>query len=184
MPKGQYQRESLESRLEKQSSRNEATGCLFYTGHLDRYGYGQTSVSGKTTTVHRAMWISKNGEVPEGKIIGHSCDEKYPADSNENRKCFELSHLYLTDTKENIQRAYRLGRAKISSGAFKPGQTAGEQNGRSVLTKEKILEIRRRFNAGLRHGEQVEMAIDYDVEPVTIQAIIKGRIWKDAEYFP
>jgi hypothetical protein len=183
MPKGVYDRESLEDRLEKLSSRNE-NGCLIFTGHIDKDGYGQVSLKCKTLHVHRAVWIDKNGPIPEGMIVGHLCDDKYPTDSNENRKCFELSHLCLMTIKENIQRASALGRLKKTSGAFTAAKTSGENNVKAKLTGEIVLEIRNKLKDTQKYGNLALMAEEYGVQYQTLYKISKGILWNKPEFFP
>jgi hypothetical protein len=169
----------LAERLSKLTSRNEETGCLFYTGHIDKYGYGQISVNGKTKTTHKVAWELANGAVPEGLCVCHSCDIKFPAGSKDNRKCCEVSHLYLATARENTERTKTVGRHIVSSGAFKKGDCAGEKNRRSILTKAQVDEIRQRKANGLNYGELKCMAEEYGISYPTIQAIVSGRLWKE-----
>jgi len=177
MPKGQYQRPSLADRLPALTERNEH-GCLLYKGHLDRYGYGQISVGCKTITAHRAVWKQHNGEIEKGVIVGHNCDEKYPIDSKENRRCCEITHLYATTIAENTARMYALGRAATSPGAFKPGQCKGENNLNCKLTWVKVKEIRAKIAAGIAHGKLKDLATEYDVTYGLIQKIKGNTAWK------
>jgi len=70
------------------------------------------------------------------------------------------------------------------SGSFVAGSGAGEANIKAILTKEKVLEIRRRQKAGIPYGGLKKMVEEFGVTYVTLQAIVGGRIWKGAEFFP
>ena len=178
MPKGIYERESFDSRLARTTTRNVETGCLLYTGNIDRSGYGQISVSCKTVTIHRAVWKSIHGDIADGIVIGHLCDEKYPIDSIENRRCCEITHLYLTNTKENTQRMYALGRGVTPSSAFKPGQCSGENNLNAKITWVKVREIRAKIAKGLAYGDLTKLATEYGISYPLAQKIKDGTKWK------
>jgi hypothetical protein len=171
MPKGKYDRKPIEERLLEACSRSVETGCLLYNGHIDRYGYGQISHNSKTRTCHKLMWELKNGEVPEGMEVCHSCDEKYTVDSKENRRCCEPSHLYLGTRKENAERMKQLGRAK---GGAKPGDGVGEENGNCKMTDAKLLEFYNKSNGPLAYGGLKKLAKEYGISYPLAQKIRGG----------
>lgn len=181
MPKGIYDRESLEERLNKHISKDEKTGCWLYEGHLDRYGYGQISDNCKTRTAHVCMYELKNGKIADGYIVGHLCDEKYPVDSKENRRCCNPDHLKAMTIKENNARTKALGRSVVSSGAFKPGNGAGENNIKSKLSTEIVLTIRTRFMKGVPYGALLKWAEEYNISYITIQAIVGRKGYRKDE---
>jgi hypothetical protein len=181
MPKGIYTRTSLEERILKLISKEESTGCWLYQGHLDRYGYGQISINSNTTTVHRCMYKLKKGEIKEGYIVGHLCDEKYATDSKVNRRCCNPDHLQLMTIKENNARTKELQRSVISSGAFKPGHGSGENNIKSKLSTVIIVEIRSRFMKGVAYGELLKWAEEYNISYTTIQAIVGRKGYRATE---
>lgn len=178
MPKGVYNRKPIEERLLESCLRCDTTGCFLYTGHLDRYGYGQISQDGKTRSVHKIAWELKNGPVPDGMEVCHTCDEKYPIDSKENRRCCEITHLYLGTRKENAERMSQLGRWK---GGAKPGDGMGEANGNCKLSDEdyeEILRIRREHDKKVKPYMELyaELAVAYGVSVITIQKIVGGKL--------
>ena len=174
MPKGQYKRKSLEERVLALISKDKTTGCWIFQGTIDKDGYGQISNNCKTVQVHRAMYQSKNGNIPAGLIAGHTCDDKYPKDCKEYRKCCNPDHITPMTLKENVNRAVQLGRYVVSSGAFKKGDKSGENNNKCKLSSAKVLEIRQHFLKGVPYGGLKTLAEEYDVSYITIQAIV-GR---------
>lgn len=73
----------------------EPTGCLLWTGGLDRYGYGRLKVDGSMRRVHRLMWELHEGPVPAGLELDHLCRV---------RRCASIAHLEPVTGKENILR--------------------------------------------------------------------------------
>lgn len=73
---------------------------------------------------------------------------------------------------------------KTTAGAFSKGSGSGETNIKAILTKDKVLQIRRRYIAGLKYGELKKMAEEYGVSYPTIQAVVGNRIWTEPEFFP
>lgn len=71
----------------------EVGGCLVYMGHLNKGGYGELSSSGKYHgMVHRIVWESANGPIPEGLVVDHTCFV---------RPCVRLDHLRLLTNATN-----------------------------------------------------------------------------------
>lgn len=96
--------ENLKIRLEQKSKWNE--GCLEwqpnYRTRGDRptlgkdgkkyCGYGLLRYKKKMMLAHRASWLVHNGEIPEGKLVLHHCD---------NPLCINIKHLYLGTHQDN-----------------------------------------------------------------------------------
>jgi len=183
MPKGVYDRKPLEERILERTSKDETTGCWIFQGHIDKDGYGQISDKSRTRHVHRCMYEIKHGAIPEGLVAGHLCDDKYPTDCKLYRRCCNPDHIKSMTTSENIQRASNLGRLVVTSGAFKPGHGAGENNVKAKLTGEKVIEIRKR-GATAGYGDWRSLAEEYGVQYETLYKIMKGKLWNKPEFFP
>lgn len=72
-----------------------------------RRGYGRARRQGwESTSVHRALWIEKNGPIPDGLVLDHIiCD---------NKSCVNPDHLKPATNKENCDRAERIQAARRS----------------------------------------------------------------------
>ena len=66
--------------------------CWEWTAHRNTDGYGQLNIGGKVERVHRVAWVIAYGEIPDGLLVCHRCD---------NRCCIRFSHLFLGTEKDN-----------------------------------------------------------------------------------
>lgn len=129
---------SLRERLYSRGKRT-AEGCLEFTGYIHPTGYGQIG-SGQRNVLrcHRAAWVLEYGQIPDGLWVLHHCD---------NRKCFNVEHLYLGTCKDNT-------RDMISRGRDRKALGIKSSNGR--LTWEQVQDIRRRHVKGRAAGHGVK----------------------------
>ncbi len=82
---------------------NLLSSCIEWTREIRANGYGRAKIKGKNWSVHRYAWTVVNGPIPEGLFVCHKCD---------NRKCYNVEHLFLGTAKDNIQDCHNKGRSR------------------------------------------------------------------------
>lgn len=127
-------------------------GCWQWRAHTDKDGYGILPGTNKNTRSHRLSYEIHIGEIPEGLIVCHHCD---------NPGCVNPNHLFVGTPKDNANDALQKGRHYI-----------GEKNGRSKLTAENIKQIL----SSTMSGQQ--LANKFGVTRSTINNVRKGVTWK------
>lgn len=134
--------------------------CWIWNGSKahKRGGYGQIS-NGRNNVLkaHRVSYEYFNGEIPNGLIVRHICD---------NPPCINPKHLLVGTTKDNARDAIERSRAthQVMSGEMCPA---------SKLTWEQVLEIR---SSKESYGK---LSKKYNVSKTAIANIIKNKVWKD-----
>lgn len=74
--------------------------CWEWLASKDRHGYGQIRLNGETYRAHRMAWALFFGDIPEGKLILHKCN---------NRACVNPYHLYVGNYRDNALDAIEAG---------------------------------------------------------------------------
>jgi hypothetical protein len=121
-------------------------------------GYIQIGIDGKKKLLHRVMFELHFGEIPQGKIVSHSC---------KNRGCINPAHFFLA-TPEQMRKT------KSSNKGLSKNQ--GEDHGRAKLNDKTVSEIKTLLsNNDLTVGQ---IAYLYGVKYHTIYQIKIGRRWK------
>lgn len=156
--------DSFWSHLDKSSS---PKGCWLWLLGRDRGGYGKTKHQGRSWRSHRLAWSLRNGPIPEGLQVNHSCDV---------RLCCNPAHLTVGTQKDNIKEAVSRGRMASGDrqGLRKNPASAprGERNGSAKLTADQALSIRRSSSPVL------QLASEFGVSKATVRFIKSRRIWK------
>lgn len=127
-------------------------GCWQWRSHTDKDGYGVLPGAHQNTRAHRLSYEIHIGQIPEGLIVCHHCD---------NPGCVNPDHLFVGTSKDNAQDALQKRRNYV-----------GEKNGRSKLTAENVKEI---LNSSL-NGQQ--LADKFGVTRSTINNVRKGTTWQ------
>lgn len=74
-----------------------ADGCWTWPGATNSAGYGNIgNGKGSTSLVHRVAYEDRNGPIPDGLTIDHTCN---------NKLCVRPDHLEAVTRTENIRRA-------------------------------------------------------------------------------
>lgn len=88
--------------LEKIMSRIEKTpSCWIWRGTHDKSGYGTFHHQDKTYKAHRVVYTLLVGEIPQGKLLLHSCD---------NPSCVNPQHLQPGSAQDNMEDMMKKGR--------------------------------------------------------------------------
>jgi hypothetical protein len=144
--------------------RREPDQCWPYLGAIHRTGYGRFSVRGangsrRLLTAHRVSYALVNGDIPEGLLVCHTCD---------NRSCVNPNHLFLGTDADNARDRDKKGRLKYS--VF-PGET----HHNAKLTNEDVMEIRERA----RSGElQSAIAERFRICSSQVSQIVNRKRWR------
>lgn len=128
--------------------------CWPWCGSFAR-AYGAFWLDGKTQQAHRVAYVLSKGEIPEGMMVRHTCD---------NPPCVNPNHLVLGTNDQNREDMVSRGRSAY-----------GENSGNAKLTDQSVSEIRSR--EGYR-GIQKALALEYGVSQVLISMIRRNKIWK------
>lgn len=142
-------------------------GCWLWTGAVFNHGYGcfNSKFGGKrwVTTASRASYILHKGEIAEGLVVCHTCD---------NPLCVNPDHLFLGTDKDNVQDAIQKGRFQNTGN---PCYQRGSDRTRAILTEDAVRAMRARRKAGER---VTEIAKAYGIEEGTARAAINRHTWK------
>lgn len=116
---------TIEERLRSRLKENLTTGCLDFQGAKVADGYGQIKIDGVNHRAHRLAYSLFVGEIPEGLLVCHKCD---------NPCCCNPEHLFLGTDAANMQDKVTKGRC--SKGLALP-QTKVTEDMKSQMMKLK-----------------------------------------------
>lgn len=130
-----------------------SNGCFICTSHYKNSdGYPNAKIRGKTRIISRFIFEECFGEIPEGMVVRHKCD---------NPSCINPEHLELGTHKQNVNDRVQRNRS-----------AHGESHGRAKLTEKDVVSIR---NSRL---PIIELSKKYSVDPKTIRLVKERKIWK------
>jgi hypothetical protein len=88
------------------------SGCWEWQRAL-RNTYGVMKYEGKNESAHRLSYRAFRGEIPDGLLVCHKCD---------NRKCINPKHLFIGTYSDNTRDCLEKGRLVIPKGVpYKKG---------------------------------------------------------------
>ena len=93
----------LSTRLENLSQPEPNSGCFIWLG-TTRNKYGIINYDGKPRFAHRIYWEYYKGEIPDGMLVCHTCD---------NPMCVNPKHLEVVSQQENIRRGAGLKLSRL-----------------------------------------------------------------------
>jgi len=128
----------------------DENGCWICTSHMPHKGMGRRyfkcTVHGRAELMHRHMYRLVHGDIPEGRVVRHTCD---------NPLCINPAHLLLGTHADNVRDRVNRGRSAI-----------GEKNGRAKLTEAQVRAIRQasgRTGASLARQHQVDRKVIHNI---------------------
>lgn len=136
----------------------EGAGCWEWRGPLTPGGYGHARLadSARPHTAHRVSYMYTKGEIPEGMVILHRCD---------NPRCVNPEHLRPGTQKENLEDMTNKGR-RVAKGA------CGQDNPSAKLTDVETLDI---FRSALLGERRKQLAKNFNVSVAQVNRICQGK---------
>lgn len=148
--------------------RDDLWSCWEWQGARNQDGYGTLWVDGSKQRAHRVAWRLAVGEIPEGLLVLHRCD---------NPPCVRPDHLFLGTPADNTADMMAKGRARYGIATDRSGWRAprGERSGAAKLTEQAVRTIR-------TSGEsQYVLARRYGVSQVAIHKVRARKTWTHVE---
>lgn len=149
-------RESVEERFARQIIKRGPDECWEWQAATTEGGHGQFGAGDIRTTAHRFAWALENGNIPDGQVVRHSCD---------NPPCCNPKHLLLGTQLENMGDCVDRGR-----------NNKGEVTGTSVLTEGEVLQIREKW--ATRKYRQKDLGREFGVTQNTIHKVVRRVTWQ------
>ena len=137
----------------------EEDKCWEWRGTAGTTEYGQTSWLGKDMATHRIAWMLTFGEIPDGLLVCHHCD---------NPPCCNPKHLFIGTNQDNIDDRERKNRNWMP-------HSRGEEHGHHKLTEKDVKEIRDLYSTG--KYSYLKLAKLYPVSWGAIRQVIKRQNW-------
>lgn len=164
MKNGKLYRMPISSEVRKRKSKpsrkisftvNE-NGCFEVDSHVpNTNGYTVATIRGKRKLLHRHAYEECFGDIPEGMLICHKCD---------NKKCINPEHLEVGTHRKNVQDA-------IDRGLY----STGENHPNSKLTENEVRSIKVMLNSGMKNADIAKVT---KTRADAIYDIKHGKRWK------
>lgn len=132
--------------------------CWKWVGPVRPNGYGQIQEGGKgsrTISAHRLSYQIHKGEIPEGLVVMHSCD---------NPSCVNPDHLSAGTYKENTSDMIAKGRKRTVA-------PKGTGNGKAKLNDGLVRYIRQ------SDKKPASIARELGLSENCIRGVLSGRTW-------
>lgn len=124
-------------------------------------GYSNVKRNGRMMRTHRYVFEQVNGEIPEGMVVRHKCD---------NRRCINPEHLELGTQYDNVQDTVNRGRT-----------AKGQKRDSGLFDREKYFYVVNSLKSGkLLKDTAKELGIDVG----TLREVAKNRHWSCKAFDP
>lgn len=143
------------NRFESKTIQSDTSDCIVWIGAVKNNGYGNFYLCGKWINAHKAAWLFKNGEIPNGLMIRHICD---------NRLCVNTNHMVLGTHQDNMNDMVQRGRSAQKSNHFN-----------AHFTNSQVLKMRELFD--LNQKTIPDLVKMYKSKYSTVYQIVKRLRW-------
>lgn len=155
-PRGRTDEERFWEKVDKSGD------CWNWTAKVGKratHNYGKFFIDGRWMQAHRYAYQLAQGEIPEGMVVRHRCD---------NPLCVRFEHLEIGTQADNVADMDNRGRRNPAK---------GNRVNTAKLTEDKVREIRALY----RPRQGAALARQYGVSGQVIKAIVDRQIWKHVE---
>lgn len=130
-------------------------GCFICTSHklCSNGRYYNIKRDGKVILLHRYVYETMKGKIPENLILRHTCD---------NDKCINPNHLIAGTMQENMQDMVDRNRSRKH-----------EKNYFAKLTMEDVVEIRKMHN----NITGKEISKIFNISESLVSQIVNFKVW-------
>lgn len=154
--------EKLLYRFESKFTKTE--GCWIWGASRNKDGYGSFGITNRNTILaHRFAYEIYIGEIPDGMLVCHKCD---------NPACVNPNHLFLGTDRDNTQDMYAKGRDMYSKGTAPDNR--GERHPQAKLTTEDVVRIREMRS---KRYQLKDIAKRFGICPSLVSLICSGKRW-------
>lgn len=140
------------------TSLEPASGCLLWTGCINRSGYGVVLCGDRSKLAHRVAWALKHGDPGSAHVL-HRCDV---------RACVAVEHLFLGTHRDNMLDMHAKSRHPVTG-------ARGVKHYRATLTPDIVRAIRSARESGQRFAD---IGRAFSLSPIHVRAIANRVIWK------
>ena len=133
----------------------DESGCILWQGARGKKGDGHMRFNKRYWKVHRVIYESLRGPIPEGLVVRHACDTP---------NCVNIEHLLLGTIADN------------NADCVERGRTAkGVKIANAKLDDGKVAKMRASHKAG---ASVFALAEQYGISTSTAHSAIHGKTWK------
>ena len=133
--------------------------CWEWKASKFKDGYGAFWNGDNQIRAHRFSWEFHFGNIPEGVLVCHHCD---------NPSCVNPNHLFLGTIQDNINDKCKKGRAD-------GGSIKGEEHYFSKVTNKEVIRIRELYDTGKYF--QREIGELFGISRSNVGEIIRRKTW-------